>query len=82
MCLFLAVLGLYCYTRAFSSPGVQAFPCADVSCGAQALGHVDFSSCGLQALKQRGLSSQGLNLVPSALAVGFLTTGPPGKELQ
>ena len=64
--LFLAVLGLRCCTRAFSSCGEQASHCGGFSCcGAQALGAQasvvvahGLSSCGLRALERR-LSSRG-----------------------
>ena len=47
MLLSLAVLGLLCCTRAFSSCGTQAFHCGDFSCcDAQALGYRGFGRCG------------------------------------
>ena len=49
--LSLAVLGLLCCTRAFSSCGTQASHCGDFSCEAQALGHQGFGRCGSWALE-------------------------------
>ena len=49
--LSLAVLGLPCCTRAFSSCGAQASRCGDFSCEAQALGHRGFGRCGSRALE-------------------------------
>ena len=73
MYFLLAMLGLCWYTRAFSSPGVQASQCGDVSCcGARALEHVDFSNCALQALEQHVLSSQGLNSCPFCIGSRIL----------
>ena len=63
--LFMAVLGLRCYTWAFSScceqgllSSCSAGPshCSGFSgCGAQALGHKGFRGCGAQAQLQQGL---------------------------
>ena len=47
--LFLAVLGLHCYMRTFSSCSTWASHWGSFSCQAWALRHVDFSSWGTQA---------------------------------
>ena len=75
------------------SLGTEASHCGGFSyCGAQALGHRDFSSCGTFAQQSwhRGLlaprhaiSSQVRDqTVSPALAGGFLSTEPPGKSLE
>ena len=45
--LFLSVLGLYCFTQAFSGCGKSGLLslCSDFSCGTWAQGHAGFSSC-------------------------------------
>ena len=67
MYLVLAVLGLDCregfslvvVSERYSSGSGRASHCGRVSCcGAQALGHADFTSCGVWAL-EHGLSSCG-----------------------
>ena len=45
---FLAVLGLCCFTQAFSICDEQASHCGGFSCGAWALGR-GLSTCGTQA---------------------------------
>ena len=52
--LVLAVLGLHCCKRAFSSCGVLTSHSGGFSCcGAWALGHAGFSSCDLWTLEHR-----------------------------
>ena len=84
--LFLAVLGLYCCTRASSSGcakglfccGVLASHCGVFSCcGAWALDALRFSGCSMWNLPRLGIKP----MFP-ILAVGFFTTGPPGKSLK
>ena len=88
---FLSVLGLCCWVRAFCSHGVQAPHCSGFSCcGALALGHADFcrgsqapecrlGSCGTQALWHVESSRPGIEPVSSALQGWFLATGSSGK---
>ena len=89
--LFLAVLGLRCCARAFSSCSEWATLC----CGAQASHrggfsllwstssrHLDFSSCGSQALLFHGmwdLPRPGPEPMSPALAGRFPATAPPEK---
>ena len=94
---FLAVLRLQCCVRAFSSGewGLLWLQCTGFSYyGAQALGHMGFSSCSFRVLEY-GLSScstlaqlpcgmwdlsrPGVKPVCPALQGRVLTTGPPGK---
>ena len=92
---FLAVLGLCCYTWAFSSCskqgllsscGARASHCGGFSCcGAQALGHVGsvvVGCTGLVALWHVKFPRPGVEPMSPALAGGFLTTGPPGKSRE
>ena len=88
----MAVLGLHCWARAFSSCGSGVYSllrCAGFSLRWPLLlrstgsRHVGFSSCGTQALLLRGmwdLPRPGLEPVSAALAGRFLTTVPPGKS--
>ena len=88
----LLLCGLFfsgCERELFSSCGAPASHCGGFSCGAQALGHVGFSSCGFWALEHR-LSSRGawahllwgmwdlprptIKSVSPALTGGFFTT--------
>ena len=93
--LFLAVLGLCCCARAFST-------CSDGAsrgCGAWASRCGDFSCCGARAHELTGsvvvahrlscpetrgifIPRPGIKSMSSALLGGFLTTGPPGKSLD
>ena len=94
--LFLAVLGLHCYTWAFSSCGERGLLFVAVrglligwllllqSTGSRRKG---FSSCSVCALGRVGLvalwhvgSSRTIEPVSPALAGGFLTTAPSGKS--
>ena len=90
---FLAVLGLHCCTRAFSSYsewrllsscGAQVSHCGGFSCcRARVLGHTGFSSCDTWAQFLRGMWNHPgpvMETTSPALAGGFLTTGPPGKS--
>ena len=87
--MFFAALGLHCCPWTLSSCSEQASHCGAFSCGAQALGHECFSRyctwaqqlwCkGLVALWHVGSSQPRIKLMSPALAVRFLTTGPPGK---
>ena len=96
LCIYscLAVLGLRCRTRAFSSHGkcgllsrchLQASHYGGFSdCGAQALGH-GLSHCGTWPLlpcDMRDLPGPRIEPTSSAFAGGFLTTGPPRKSRQ
>ena len=75
----LAVLGLCCSTRGFSSCRQQGLLSC---CGAQALEH-GLSSCGTWAQVPRGmwnLPRGGIKPVFPALVGRFLTTGPPGMS--
>ena len=84
-CLFLAVLGLCCCAQAFSSCGEQGLLC---SCCAQASHCGGFSCCGTMGSRCTSLAAlhhiksfrPGIKPVSSALAGGFLTTGPPRKS--
>ena len=93
MHLFLAALGLHCCMQAFSSCSergpcsscsVQASHCGGFSCcRSQALGCTGFCSCGTRAQLLLGiwdLPRPGIEPRSAALAVGFQTTGPPGKS--
>ena len=83
VCLLLAELDLRC-ERPFSSCGerraaprlcVRASHCSGFSCGAQALGHVGFSSCGARAQLPHGtwdLPRLGFEPVSLILPGGFL----------
>ena len=53
ICLFLAVLGLCCFARAFSGYSEQGLLS---SCGAWACHCSGFSCCGVQALGHEGFS--------------------------
>ena len=77
--IFLAALGLRRCLQDFSSCGVRGFSC----CGAWAPGHSGFSNYGPRAYLLRGVwdpPGPGIEPMSSALAGGFLTTGPPGKS--
>ena len=75
MCgLFVAPCGLSLVAR--SRVGTTLYlQCVGFCYGAQALGHV-----GLAALWHVGFPRPGIELVSSALAGRFLTTGSPGKS--
>ena len=78
--LFLAVLGLHCRRRAFSSCGERGAALLLQSMGSRAQG---LSSHGASALLPQGmwtLPGPGIELTSAALAGGFLTTGPPGMS--
>ena len=91
--LFLAVLGLRCCAKPFSSCSnwgllsswaVWASHCGGFSCcRAWALGHVGLRSCGAQAYLPHGkwnLLRLGIKSMSPTLAGGFLITGPVGKS--
>ena len=89
--MFLAALGLHCFTWAFSSCSkggplssyrVQASHCRGFLCWSMGSTALRFSSCGPWAqllLGMWNLPEPGIEPLSSALAGGFLTTGPPGK---
>ena len=90
--LFLAVLGLHCCTRAFSSCGERGLlfvRCADFSLrwllllrsmGSRRAGSVVVAH-GLSCSAACGIfPDQGLNLCPPHWQARFLTTAPPGKS--
>ena len=95
--LFLAVLGLRCYGRAFSSCGERGLlpvaVCGLLIAVASLVAEHGLqahrlprrlSSCGARAQLLRGLwdpPGSGLEPVSPALAGGFPTTAPPGKPL-
>ena len=86
----LAMLGLHCCARAFSSCSEWGLlsSCEASQRGSWALRHVGFSSCGTQASlllcgRRRSciwdLPGAGTEPMSSALAGRFSTTGPPEK---
>ena len=92
----MAALGLHCFVRALSSCCVWASLCGGFSCCRAWALDCRLSSCCLWALEHRlnscgaqiqlflstwDLPRPGTELLSSALAGRFLTTGPPGKSL-
>ena len=80
---FIAACRLYLVvvSRDYSSCDAQASHCGGFSCVAWSL-EPRQSSCGAQAqlpCSMWNLPGPGVNPMSSALAAGFLTTGPPGK---